>query len=58
MRAEWYTANIYNVPCTGIVSHVPNTNFMTPKTALFDGNLEPKRCGSVIPHRDFSRWLV
>ena len=55
MRVEWYTANICNVPCTGIVGHVPNTNFMTPKTALFDGNLEPKRCGSVIPHRDFSR---
>ena len=55
MRVEWFTANSYNVQCTGIANHAPSSNYMTLKIALFDGNFDPKRCGTVNPHRDFSR---
>ena len=58
MRVGWFIVNTYNVPCTGIVSHARSSNYTTLKTALFDGNFDPKRCGTVIPHRDFSGWLV
>lgn len=58
MKVEWFTANGCKLPCTGIVSHARSLNGMTPKIALFDGIFRAKRCGTVIPHRDFSRWLV
>lgn len=58
MKVGWFTANSCNVPCMEVANHAPSTSYMTPKIALFDGNFDPKRCGSVIPHRDFSRWLV
>lgn len=53
MRVVCFTANSCNVPCTEVANHAPNTNFMTPKIALFDGNFDPKRRGTVIPRRDF-----
>lgn len=58
MRVEWFAANGCKLPCTGIVSHVPSLNCMTPKTALFDGIFGLKRRGSVIPRRDFSGMVV
>ena len=58
MKVEWYDANICKSQCTGIVYHVLSLNCMTPKTALFDGIFPPKRCGTVIPHRDFREYYV
>jgi len=58
MRVVCFTANTCNVPCMEVANHAPNTNFMTQKTALFDGKIPPKRCGTVNPHRDFSRGCL
>lgn len=58
MRVVWFSANTCNVPCMGVANHAPNTNFMTQKTALFDGIFRAKRCGTVIPHRDFRSSYV
>ena len=58
MRVDWFIANTCNVPCTEVVNHARSLNGMTPKIALFDGIFPPKRCGTVIPHRDFSRRCV
>lgn len=58
MKVEWYTADGCILPCTEIVNHVRSTNFMTPKTSLFDGIFRAKRCGTVIPHRDFRECYV
>ena len=58
MKVEWFTANICNVPCMEVANHARSSNYTTPKTALFDGNITPKRRGSVIPRRDFSRRYV
>ena len=58
MRVVWFSADGCIVPCMGIANHAPNTNFMTQKMSLFDGNFPPKRCGTVKPHRDFSGWCV
>lgn len=58
MRVECYVVNICNVQCTGIVNLVQNMSSTTPKTALFDGNFPRKVCGTVIPHRDFSRKVL
>lgn len=41
-----------------IVSRARSSNGTTLKTALFEGIFRPKRCGTVIPHRDFSGWYV
>ena len=58
MRVECFIVNSYNVPCTEIANHAPSTNYMTPKTALFNGIFDPKWCGTVIPHRDFRECYV
>ena len=58
MRVVCFTANSYNVPFMEVANHAPSSNYTTPKTALFDGNIPPKRRGSVIPRRDFSRRYV
>ena len=58
MRVECFIVNSYNVPCTEVANHARSLNGMTPKTALFDGKIPPKGCGTVIPHRDFSRRCV
>ena len=58
MRVGWFIANICNVPCTEVVNHARSLNGMTQKIALFDGKIPPKRCGTVIPHRDFRECYV
>ena len=58
MKVGWFVANGCKLQCTGIVSHATNLSCMTPKIALFDGKSRPKRRGSVIPRRDFSRMVV
>lgn len=58
MRVVWFIANICKSVCTAIVCRARSSNGMTRKTALFDGIFPTKRCGTVIPHRDFSGWVV
>lgn len=58
MKWEWFAVSSCKRVCMEIVNHAHNTNSTTQKTALFDGKIPPKRCGTVIPHRDFSRWVV
>lgn len=58
MKVVWFIVNGCKSQCTGIVNHATNLSCMTPKTALFDGIFQRKRCGAVIPHRDFSRRYV
>lgn len=58
MKVEWFAANICKLQCTGIVNHAQSSSYTTPKTALFDGKIQPKRRGTVIPRRDFSGWCL
>ena len=58
MRVVWFAANICKSQCTGIVYRAQSSSYTTPKTALFDGKIPTKRCGTVIPHRDFRECYV